>query len=48
MDEKGEVVYKPTQKGVALNIAQFEELRDGIERVGQYIKDRESGEQKKD
>jgi hypothetical protein len=45
IDEKGAVVYKPTQKGVALNISQFEELRDGIEKIGNYIKDRGAGAQ---
>ncbi|HOO70589.1 MAG TPA: transcriptional coactivator p15/PC4 family protein [Spirochaetota bacterium] len=41
--KSGDVVYKPTQKGVALNIAEFEQLKDGIEKLGQYIRDRHSG-----
>ena len=43
IDSKGDIVYKPTKKGVALNISQYEELKDGIERIGQYIKDKENG-----
>jgi len=39
----GNVVYKPTQKGVALNISEFDQLKDGIEKLGQYIKDRQGG-----
>jgi hypothetical protein len=39
----GNVVYKPTQKGVALNISEFDQLKDGIEKLGQYIRDRQSG-----
>jgi len=39
----GDMVYKPTQKGVALNIAEFKELRDGIEKLGDYISDKEEG-----
>jgi len=38
----GEVVYKPTQKGVTLNINEFHELKDGIDRLSTYIADRES------
>ena len=34
--KSGDVVYKPTQKGVALNIAEFDKL-------GLYIRDRHSG-----
>ena len=43
IDEKGDITFKPTQKGVTLNISQFDELKDGVERIGQYIKDKESG-----
>ena len=28
-DEKGNAVYKPTQKGIAVNVSQYEELKDG-------------------
>ncbi len=40
IDGNGEVVYKPTQKGVALNISKYDELLEGIEKIGQYIKDK--------
>jgi hypothetical protein len=43
VDGSGNVVYKPTQKGVALNIAEFEHLRDGIEKLGNYIRDKNIG-----
>lgn len=39
----GDVVYKPTQKGVTLNIAKFNELKEAVEKLGNYINDRESG-----
>jgi hypothetical protein len=48
VDAGGKVVYKPTQKGVALNISQFAELKDGIERIENYIKDKEKGITPKD
>ncbi|HOP61750.1 MAG TPA: transcriptional coactivator p15/PC4 family protein [Spirochaetota bacterium] len=39
-DMDGNDVYKPTQKGVALNISEFSELRDGILKLEEYIKDK--------
>ena len=48
LDEKGNVMYKPTQKGVAINVAQFDELKDGIERIGNYLKDEGAGVKSKD
>jgi hypothetical protein len=39
----GDLVFKPTQKGVTLNISEFEELKDGVEKLGNYIKDQLSG-----
>ncbi len=42
-DEKGNAVYKPTQKGIAVNVSQYEELRDGIERIGAYLADKKDG-----
>jgi hypothetical protein len=42
IDEKGNIVYKPSQKGIALNVSQFAELKDGIERIGNYINDKQS------
>jgi len=47
-DNNGNVEYKPTQKGVAINISQFNELRDGIEKINNYLKDKESGSIVKD
>lgn len=40
----GDVIYKPTQKGITLNVAEYEELRDGIVKLGVYLKDLNSGE----
>jgi len=39
----GDLVFKPTQKGVTLNIAEFEELKDGVEKLGNYIHDKNTG-----
>jgi len=39
----GDLVFKPTQKGVTLNISEFEELKDGVEKLGNYIHDQLSG-----
>jgi hypothetical protein len=39
----GDVVFKPTQKGITLNISEFEELMDGVEKLGNYIHDQASG-----
>jgi len=38
----GEMTYKPTQKGVALNIEKYEELKEAIDKIGEYIHDRET------
>lgn len=43
IDDKGEITYKPTQKGVTLNIAKYEELKEGILKLGEYINDKEKG-----
>ncbi len=42
-DDQGNDLYKPTQKGIALNISEFSELQDGINRLASYISDREAG-----
>jgi len=42
-DSNGNDIYKPTQKGVALNISEFAELKDGIDRLQAYIKDKAAG-----
>ena len=39
----GDIVYKPTQKGVALNISEFEQLKDGVEKLANYINDKNKG-----
>ena len=39
----GNIVYKPTQKGITLNISEYDELRDGIERLGNYLADKKGG-----
>lgn len=39
----GSQVYKPTQKGFALNIEKFGELKSAIERLEQFINDRNLG-----
>ena len=41
----GGLVYKPTQKGIALNVEHFNELKDGILRLEHYINDKLSGSQ---
>jgi len=43
IDENGDIVHKPTQKGVVIDISKYEELKDGIERIGHYIKDKGDG-----
>ena len=43
----GDLVYKPTQKGITLNIAEFEELKDGVEKLGNYIQDQLTGNKPK-
>jgi hypothetical protein len=48
IDSRGDIVYKPTKKGVALNSSQYNELKEGIDKIGQYIKDRENGFSQKD
>jgi len=42
-DASGNDIYKPTQKGVALNISEFTELQDGIDRLSKYISDKSGG-----
>lgn len=39
----GDLVFKPTQKGVTLNISEFDELKDGVEKLGNYITDQLTG-----
>lgn len=42
-DMEGNDIYKPTQKGVALNLSEFTELRDGINKLEAYIRDKSGG-----
>ena len=35
--------YKPTQKGITLDIAHYNELKDAITKVGQYLNDKKKG-----
>jgi len=42
-DNDGNEIYKPTQKGIALDIAEFDELRKGIDKLTAYINDKRSG-----
>ncbi len=40
IDSNGTITYKPSQKGVTLNITQFNELKDAIDRLAVYIEDK--------
>ena len=42
VDENGAVVYKPTQKGVTLNINKYEELKEAVNKVEEYINDKKA------
>lgn len=35
--------YKPTQKGITLDLSQFGELEKAIAKIGQYVEDRKKG-----
>jgi hypothetical protein len=41
--DKGDVVYKPTQKGITINISEFAELKDGILKLENYLNDVKKG-----
>ena len=43
IDDKGDVIYKPSQKGVALNISKYDELKQGIDKIGEYLQDKKDG-----
>ncbi len=32
--------YRPTQKGVALDISKYKELKEAVDKIGQYIDDK--------
>ena len=42
-DDNGNEVYKPTQKGVALDITKFDDLKKAVDKIGEYISDRQKG-----
>ena len=42
-DDNGNLVYKPTQKGIAINISKYNELKEGIDKIGEYINDKKNG-----
>ncbi len=42
-DDKGNMVYKPSQKGIALNISKYNELKEGIDKIAEYINDKKNG-----
>lgn len=42
-DSEGNDVYKPTQKGVALNISEFAALKEAVNKLEVYIKDKHQG-----
>ena len=46
-EETGDYIYKPTQKGISLDISKFKDLKEGIDALGNYIDDL-SKEQKPD
>jgi len=35
----GDYIYKPTQKGISIDISKFNDLKDGIDALGNCIKD---------
>jgi hypothetical protein len=39
----GDMIYKPSPKGITLNVAEFEELQDGVSKLGNYLSDKKSG-----
>ena len=42
--DSGDLVYKPTQKGITLDISKFEDLKTGINKLENYLNDRQSGQ----
>jgi hypothetical protein len=35
--------YKPTPKGITLDISHYDELKNAVDQIGQYIKDKKKG-----
>jgi hypothetical protein len=48
LDDNGNVEYKPSQKGIAINISKYKELKEGIDKIGEYLHDKETGFSSKD
>jgi hypothetical protein len=42
-DDSGNMVYRPSQKGIAINISKYDELKQGIEKIGEYLNDKKTG-----
>ena len=42
-DAEGKDIYKPTQKGVALNLSEFSALKDAVNKLEAYINDKQYG-----
>ena len=40
-NQMGEVIYKPTQKGVTLNVSEFEELKKSILKLEEYLNEQD-------
>ncbi len=34
--------YRPTPKGVALDISKYEQLKEAVDKIGEYIKEKET------
>lgn len=32
--------YRPTQKGVALDISKYEQLKEAVDKIGEYLKEK--------
>ena len=39
----GESIYKPSQKGVTVNLSEFGELKEAVKRIDQFLADRQTG-----
>ncbi len=42
-NSSGDVTYKPTQKGVTLQVHEYAELKDAVDRLGNFIEDSKKG-----
>lgn len=39
----GDITYKPTQKGITINVSEFAELKDGVIKLENYLNDLKKG-----